>query len=689
MFKKVLAVALFALIGIMSIGAISNPVYYKSVVIGGGYADADGGGYIGDAGEAFFTGDWTLGGLITDDATITGGTIDGTTIGDTEEAPGSFTSLTINGAAETARSLIYSTASVPRWAFTVDTSAESGSDAGSEMVLVPFTDAGVYGSTVMKFYRASGGIIDISRPVEMNYALTVDGASVLTGAVSAPSASNAITIGSLCDMTEPPHIGLVTPNYGKFSTLTCTGVLTAQDTLAVTGASTFTGAIQALATGNAVCIGTDCIMSSPPPIGGVAPNSGKFTTVYATGTINAQHANNVIRIGTSSNMTTPPVIGGVTPNAGTFSTLATPSLDADGGTIDGTTIGGSVPGTGTFSALTSTTEIVQNSAAPGTYGGLLCKVAGNRRWGINRGLDAETGSDAGSPFQILAYTDAGAFIGAPISITRAAGGTIDLSRPVNADSMTLEAALPVSSGGTGVTTIDDLKTALGVTEVGTIASQDADSVNIDGGAIDGTTIGATSASTGAFTDLTVEDATGDFPSLEVSFSDPGVDSKTKIDPAYVTIFDSASDYWIAGRDCHDIGCTLTNDFGIKSSTFGWPSYIHCDLEDGSTEINRTLKIAGRSARTTITNITGDDTTPSVSASDLFRIPISWTAGHDITDLDGDIAGQQITIIGGDTDCIVKDNASLLLAGDWTAAPNDTLVLLSDGTYWYEISRSNN
>jgi len=40
-------------------------------------------------------------------------------------------------------------------------------------------------------------------------------------------------------------------------------------------------------------------------------------------------------------------------------------------------------------------------------------------------------------------------------------------------------------------------------EIGTIASQDANSVNIDGGAIDGTAIGANSASTGKFSSLTL------------------------------------------------------------------------------------------------------------------------------------------------------------------------------------------
>jgi hypothetical protein len=46
-----------------------------------------------------------------------------------------------------------------------------------------------------------------------------------------------------------------------------------------------------------------------------------------------------------------------------------------------------------------------------------------------------------------------------------------------------------------------------IPSTGTIASQDADSVNIDGGAIDGTAIGANSASTGVFTSL---ETTGGF-----------------------------------------------------------------------------------------------------------------------------------------------------------------------------------
>ena len=49
--------------------------------------------------------------------------------------------------------------------------------------------------------------------------------------------------------------------------------------------------------------------------------------------------------------------------------------------------------------------------------------------------------------------------------------------------------LPIANGGTGATSASAARTALGL---GTIATQASDSVNIDGGAIDGTIIGGSS-----------------------------------------------------------------------------------------------------------------------------------------------------------------------------------------------------
>ena len=57
----------------------------------------------------------------------------------------------------------------------------------------------------------------------------------------------------------------------------------------------------------------------------------------------------------------------------------------------------------------------------------------------------------------------------------------------------------VANGGTGASTASGARTNLGL---GTIATQDASAVAITGGTINGTTIGATTASTGRFSDLT-------------------------------------------------------------------------------------------------------------------------------------------------------------------------------------------
>lgn len=58
--------------------------------------------------------------------------------------------------------------------------------------------------------------------------------------------------------------------------------------------------------------------------------------------------------------------------------------------------------------------------------------------------------------------------------------------------------LKIARGGTGAGTAAGARTALGI---GTMGTQAADSVNIDGGTIDGTTVGASKPAAGAFTSL--------------------------------------------------------------------------------------------------------------------------------------------------------------------------------------------
>lgn len=79
----------------------------------------------------------------------------------------------------------------------------------------------------------------------------------------------------------------------------------------------------------------------------------------------------------------------------------------------------------------------------------------------------------------------------PISSTKFNSIVTDITADLNL-------ARPVVAGGTGATSASAARTNLGL---GTIATQAADGVDIDGGAMDGTTVGATTPSTGAFTTL--------------------------------------------------------------------------------------------------------------------------------------------------------------------------------------------
>lgn len=85
------------------------------------------------------------------------------------------------------------------------------------------------------------------------------------------------------------------------------------------------------------------------------------------------------------------------------------------------------------------------------YGNQLIGYTGaSLRWNLVLGNNAaETGSDAGKNFQLIAYSDTGPVIDIPISITRAAGGAMTIARPVTVSSGALQitAGSIITSGG--------------------------------------------------------------------------------------------------------------------------------------------------------------------------------------------------------------------------------------------------
>ncbi len=80
-------------------------------------------------------------------------------------------------------------------------------------------------------------------------------------------------------------------------------------------------------------------------------------------------------------------------------------------------------------SLAGAAEVVLD-AAVGNYRFVSIFAGNNQRWNVGANNGAESGADAGSDFQIFAYTDAGSFIDVPLTIIRAAGGSVTIARPM-------------------------------------------------------------------------------------------------------------------------------------------------------------------------------------------------------------------------------------------------------------------
>jgi len=136
---------------------------------------------------------------------------------------------------------------------------------------------------------------------------------------------------------------------------------------------------------------------------------------------------------------------GLTP--GRVALVTTGGLLIDSSAITATAAGSITIGDGT----TSSPGCSLNGAV--SYRPYRWKTNGVLRWDLTVNNMAESGANAGSNFQIVAFADDGVAYDTPIAILRAAGGTITLSRPVTC-SLATGAGLTVSSTTDATTTSD-------------------------------------------------------------------------------------------------------------------------------------------------------------------------------------------------------------------------------------------
>jgi hypothetical protein len=128
----------------------------------------------------------------------------------------------------------------------------------------------------------------------------------------------------------------------------------------------------------------------------------------------------------------------------------------------------------TLSVGGNTTNTGSAVVINGTVGGtrsLQFKTAGSTRWVIAGNNNAESGSNAGTNFVVAAYTDVGVLIDIPLTINRAAAGTITWSAGRNMGVGIVPTAKLHLDGGNATTTV--LKFTAGTT-TGTTSTDGTD-----------------------------------------------------------------------------------------------------------------------------------------------------------------------------------------------------------------------
>ena len=147
----------------------------------------------------------------------------------------------------------------------------------------------------------------------------------------------------------------------------------------------------------------------------------------------------------------------------------------------------------------------------------------------------------------------------------------------NADH-TLVGTVPVANGGTGAATLTGYVIGNGtsamtasttipsgdVSGLGTMATQNANAIAVTGGTINGTIIGATTASTGAFTYLSTSGSTSTTPTLSFNGSNSPIASGATIPNSYLQ-FILQNKSGTAGASTNYV---LSNDLGTDSTYYG-------------------------------------------------------------------------------------------------------------------------
>lgn len=278
-----------------------------------------------------------LGTMSTQDASnvaITGGSINGTTIGGSTAAAVTGTTITANTqftGAGTGLTGTATTLSIGGNAATATSATTATNLAGGSVGSVPYQTG--TGATTFLAAGTDGFVLKLNAGVPTWAASTsgtvtsVSGTGTVSGITLSGTitSSGSLTLGGTLDLSSPPTIGNTTPNTGRFTTLTVDD----NTTLGSSNTDTinFVGRVNSdfdPATDNAYDLGR---------------TGHEWRNLYLTGT-------------------------------GNIDSLIADTADINGGTIDATVIGGSTPAAGAFTTLSANSTVSVNGSV-GSNGQVL------------------------------------------------------------------------------------------------------------------------------------------------------------------------------------------------------------------------------------------------------------------------------------------------------------------------------
>lgn len=394
------------------------------------------------------------GAVTSSSVTITGGTINSTSIGATTASSGAFTTLSASGAF----SLTGDQVQVSEGGTGATTAA------GARSAILPS-----YSTNALKFLRVNSGATDVEWAAEPSLG-TVTSVDVSGGTTGLTSSGGPVTTSGTITLA-----GTLVVGNGGTGVTTLTGLVKGNGTSAFSAATAGTDYIVpggALGTPSSGTL-TNC--TSLPLSTGVtgtlaATNGGTAQSTWTTGDILYSSASNTLSklgIGTSGQILK--VSGGIPSWATDTGTGTVTSIDVSGGTTGLTASGGPVTTSGTIT-LAGTLAATNGGTAQSTWttGDLLYASASNTLSKLGIGTSGQILKVSGGLPSWATDTSSGTVTSIDVS-----GGTTGLTTsggPVTSSgTITLAGTLAVANGGTGQTSYTDGQLLIGKSTGNTLA----------------------------------------------------------------------------------------------------------------------------------------------------------------------------------------------------------------------------